>query len=231
MNWEIITDNYDKFLSGTWVTLWMITVSLILGLLLALTVAVMSTSKNPFLKWPAETFSYIFRGTPMLIQLYIFYYGLGMILGSIDGIRDTIWWAVIKPSWPWAILGMTLNTAAYTAEIIRGAIVNTPHGEIEAAKSMGMSNAKMIRRIILPSALRRSLPAYGNEVIYMLHGSAVLSWIQVEDLTGAAKRLSSDYYDPYVPYLGAALIYLVITACIVLAFKFLEKRYLSYLQR
>lgn len=231
MNWEIITDNYDKLLSGTWTTLWMITVSLILGLFIALATAVMSTSKNPLLKWSAETFSYIFRGTPMLIQLYIFYYGFGVLLGSIDGIRDTIWWAVIRPSWPWAIMAMTLNTAAYTAEIIRGAITNTPNGELEAAKSMGMSNAKMLRRIVLPSAFRRSLPAYGNEVIYMLHGSAVLSWISVNDLTGIARQLRDDYYDPYTPFIGAALIYLFITACIVFAFKLLEKRYLSYLQR
>lgn len=231
MNWEIITDNYDKLLAGTWTTLWMISISLILGLFIALINAVMSTSKNPFFKWPAETFSYIFRGTPMLIQLYIFYYGFGVLLGSIDGIRDTIWWAVIRPSWPWAIIAMTLNTAAYTSEIIRGAISNTPHGELEAAKSMGMSNTKMLRRIVLPSAFRRSLPAYGNEVIYMLHGSAVLSWIAVNDLTGVARQLRNEYYDPYTPFIGAALIYLTITACIVLAFKFLEKRYLSYLQR
>lgn len=231
MNWSILTDNYDKLLAGTWTTLWMISISLVLGLLLALVTAVMSTSKNPFLRWPAETFSYIFRGTPMLIQLYIFYFGFGVLLGSIEGIRETIWWAVIKPSWPWAVMAMTLNTAAYTSEIIRGAIQNTPFGELEAAKSMGMSHGKMLRRIVLPSAFRRSLPAYGNEVIYMLHGSAVLSWVAVTDLTGAARQLRNEYYDPYVPFIGAALMYLMITACIVLFFKQLEKRYLSYLSR
>ncbi len=231
MNWSIITDNYDKLLAGTWTTLWMISASLILGLFIALINAVMSSSKNPWLRWPAETFSYIFRGTPMLIQLYIFYYGFGVLLGSIEGIRDTMWWAVIRLSWPWAILAMTLNTAAYTSEIIRGAIANTLHGEIEAAKALGMSNAKMLRRIVLPSAFRRSLPAYGNEVIYMLHGSAVLSWVSVTDLTGAARMLRNEYYDPYVPFLGAACIYLLITACIVLFFKALENRYLSHLKR
>lgn len=231
MNWSILTDNVDLLLQGTWTTLWMISVSLVIGLLIALLVAVMSTSNNPLLKWPAEAFSYIFRGTPMLIQLYIFYYGFGVLLGSIDGIRDTIWWVVIKPSWPWAVIAMTLNTAAYTSEIIRGAIQNTLHGELEAAKSMGMSNATMLRRIVLPSALRRSLPAYGNEVIYMLHGSAVLSWVAVLDLTGVARQLRNEYYDPYMPFIGAALIYLVITGCIVFAFKLLEQRYLSYLKR
>lgn len=231
MNWDILFDNYDKLLSGAWVTVWMVSVSLFLGLLLALLTAVMSTSKNWYLRLPAETFSYIFRGTPLLIQLYIFYYGFGVLLGSIEGIRETIWWVVIKPSEPWAIIAMTLNTAAYTCEIIRGAIQNTPHGEIEAAKSVGMSNGTMLRRIVLPSAFRRSLPAYGNEVIYMLHGSAVLSWIAITDLTGMARQLRNEYYDPYVPFIGAALIYLVITAGIVIIFKQLEKRYLSYLQR
>ncbi|MGY0399585.1 MAG: ABC transporter permease [Ostreibacterium sp.] len=231
MNWDIITDNYDKLLAGTWTTLWMVSVSLMLGLILALIIAVMSTSKNPLLKWPAETFSYIFRGTPMLIQLYIFYYGFGVLLGSIEGIRETIWWIMIKPSWPWAIIAMTLNTAAYTSEIIRGAIVNTPHGEVEAAKSMGMGHMKMLRRIVLSSACRRALPAYGNEVIYMLHGSAILSWIAVNDLTGIARQLRDQYYDPYLPFIVVAAIYLTITTCIVLGFKLLEKRYLSYLRR
>lgn len=231
MNWEILTHNWDKLLTGAWTTLWMVAVSLILGLLIALVTAVMSTSRNPLLKWPAETFSYIFRGTPMLIQLYIFYYGFGVLLGSIEGIRETVWWIIIKPSWPWAVIAMTLNTAAYTCEIIRGAIVNTPYGELEAAKSMGMGHTKMLRRIVLPSAFRRSLPAYGNEVIYMLHGSAVLSWVAVSDLTGVARQLRNEYYDPYTPFIGAALIYLAITACIVILFKQLEKKYLSYLKR
>lgn len=231
MNWAILIDNYPLLLQGMWTTLWMITISLFFGLFIALLVAVMSVSKNPLLRLPAETFSYIFRGTPMLIQLYIFYYGFGVLLGSIDGIRDTIWWMVIRPSWPWAVMAMTLNTAAYTSEIIRGAIANTSQGELEAAKALGMGNIKMLRRIVLPSALRRSLPAYGNEVIYMLHGSAVLSWVAVTDLTGVARQLRNEYYDPYMPFIGAALIYLLITACIVLAFKQLEKRYLSYLRR
>ncbi len=231
MNWSIITDNYEKLLAGTFTTLWMVALSLVIGLVIAIFTAVMSSSKNPWLKWPAETFSYIFRGTPMLIQLYIFYYGFGLFFGSLEGIQDTIWWNIIRPSWPWAIIVMSLNTAAYTCEILRGGIANTPSGEIEAAKAVGMSNAKMLRRIILPSAFRRSLPAYGNEVIYMLHGSAVLSWISIVDLTGVAKQLRNEYYDPYVPFIAAALIYLVITAGIVLVFKALENRYLSYLSR
>lgn len=231
MNWSILTDNYDKLLMATGTTLWMVALSLILGLFLALLTAVMSTAKNPWLKWPAETFSYIFRGTPMLIQLYIFYYGFGVLFGSIEGIRDTIWWTIIRPSWPWAIMAMTLNTAAYTCEILRGAIQNTAIGEIEAAKSMGMSNGQMLRRIVLPSAFRRALPAYGNEVICMLHGSAVLSWVAVTDLTGMARQLRNDYYDPYTPFIGVACIYLLITGGIVLSFKLLEKRYLSHLRR
>lgn len=231
MNWEILTNHWQQIAAGTWTTVWMVAVSLVLGLLIALITAIMSTSNNPLLRWPAETFSYIFRGTPMLIQLYIFYYGFGVLLGSIDGIRETIWWTVIRPSWPWAVMAMTLNTAAYTCEIIRGAIQNTAHGELEAAQSMGMSRGKMLRRIVLPSALRRSLPAYGNEVIYMLHGSAVLSWVAVTDLTGIARQLRNQYYEPYTPFIGVALIYLAITAIIVLGFKVLEKKYLSYLNR
>ncbi len=231
MNWNILWDNYDKLLAGAWTTLWMITLSLLVGLLLALVTAVMSTSKNGWLKWPAEIFSYIFRGTPMLIQLYIFYFGVRLFIGSIEGIEETIWFTFIRMSWLWAVIAMTLNTAAYTCEIIRGGIQNTPGGEIEAAKALGMSNATMLRRSVLPSAMRRSLPAYGNEVIYMLHGSAVLSWVAVTDLTGSALLLRDEYYDPYVPFISVAAIYLVITATIVVFFKLLEKRYLSHLKR
>ncbi len=231
MDWNILVDNYDKLLAGAWTTLWTITLSLVIGLFLALATAVMSTSKNGWLKWPAETFSYIFRGTPMLIQLYIFYYGVRLLIGSIEGIENSVWFDIIRMSWVWAVIAMTLNTAAYTCEIIRGGIQNTPSGEIEAAKALGMSNARMLWRIVLPSAMRRSLPAYGNEVIYMLHGSAVLSWVAVTDLTGAALLLRDEYYDPYVPFIGAAAIYLAITACIALSFKLLEKKYLSYLSR
>lgn len=231
MNWDILFDNYDKLLAGAWTTLWTISISLVLGLFLALVTAVMSSSAKPWLKWPAETFSYIFRGTPMLIQLYIFYYGVRFLIGSIEGIENTVWHTLIRMSWVWAVIAMTLNTAAYTCEIIRGGIQNTPSGEIEAAKALGMSNAKMLWRIVLPSAMRRSLPAYGNEVIYMLHGSAVLSWVAVTDLTGVARLLRDEYYDAYVPFIGAAAIYLLITACIALIFKLLEKKYLSYLSR
>ncbi|PID64140.1 MAG: amino acid ABC transporter permease [Gammaproteobacteria bacterium] len=231
MRWDILTDNYQKLLEGTWTTLWMVALSLAIGLVIALFTAVMSTSKNPLMRWPAETFSYLFRGTPMIVQLYIFYYGFGIVLGSIEGIQDSFLWPVIRLSWPWAILAMSLNNAAYTCEILRGGIQAMPHGEVEAAKAVGMSRGQMLRRIILPSAFRRSLPAYGNEVIYMLHGSAVLSWVAVTDLTGVARRLRDDYYESTTPFIGATLIYLTITVCIVLLFKQLEKRYLSYLQR
>jgi len=229
MNWSILSDNAGALFNGAVTTLWMVALSLALGLVIALFSAVMSVSESPFLRLPAEAFSYVFRGTPMLVQLYIFYYGLGIALGNIEGIRETIYWSVIRLSWPWAIIAMTFNTAAYTCEIFRGAIANTNEGEIEAAKAMGMSRVKCLKRIVLPSALRRSLPAYGNEVIYMLHGSAVLSWVSINDLTGIARQIRNDTYDPYVPFIGAALIYLTITGCIVLVFKRLEKRYLRYL--
>lgn len=167
----------------------------------------------------------------MLVQLYIFYYGFGLFLGRIDGIHESMWWGLIKQAWPWALLAMTLNTGAYTCEIIRGAIKNTPEGEIEAAKAMGMGRALMMRRIILPSALRRALPAYNNEIISMLHGSAIVSTITIMDLTGAARQLYSRFYDPFTPFIFAALVYLVLTMFIVGAFKLCEKRYLGHLVR
>lgn len=231
MDFSVITDNLPLFLKGTWVTLWLVVLSLFLGFFIAIFCAIACNSKNILIRWPISAYSYVFRGTPMLVQLYIFYYGFGLYLGQIEGIQETIWWGAIKEAWPWALLTLTLNTGGYTCEIIRGAIKNTPEGEIEAAKAMGMGRALMMRRIILPSALRRALPAYNNEIISMLHGSAIVSTITIMDLTGAARQLYSRFYDPFTPFIFASLVYLILTMLIVGGFKLCEKRYLAHLAR
>ena len=172
------------------------------GLALSIPLSVARTSKNPLLNWPVWAYTYFFRGTPLLIQLFLIYYGLG----QFQVVQNSVFWPLLKQASFCAVLAFALNTAAYTTEILRGAIEVTPTGEIEAAKAAGMSPLLMLRRIVLPSAFRRAIPAYGNEVIFMLHGSAVASVVTIIDLTGAARLVQSRYYAPFEAFITAGAV-------------------------
>jgi len=172
--------------------------------------------------FPAWAYIYFFRGTPLLIQLYLVYYGLSQLME----VQGTLW----QEAWFCALFVFILNTAAYTSEIIRGAINSLPKGEIEAAKAYGMSTPQAFRRIILPSAMRRALPAYSNEVIFMVHGSAVAGIVTIVDWTGAARIVNSRYYAPFESYLFAGMCYMVLTFTIIWGFKKLEQHWLQHLR-
>jgi arginine/ornithine transport system permease protein len=165
-----------------------------------------------------------------LIQVYLIYYGLAQ-LEWIQARWDDIWpWTMFKDAFFCALLAFAMNNAGYTAEMLAGAIRETSAGEIEAAQAMGMGRWQRLRRIVLPSALRRTLPAYSNEVVMMLHSTSLASTVPAMlDLTAAASRIYSDFYLPFEAYLFAAAIYLCITFTLVGTFKLLEKRYLAYL--
>lgn len=215
---------------GTLTTLWIVPSSLLIGLCLAVPLGILMASRKHFLlRLPALSFSYIFRGTPMLIQLYLIYFALGLWLSEIQHLPDFMH-GLLRNKLFWAILTLALNTAAYTSEIVRGAIETAPMGEIEAAKSFGMSKVQIARRIVLPGALRRALPAYSNEVIFMLHGSAIVSTIAIMDLTQAVRSAYGKTYEPYLAFSTAAVIYLFITLCIFMLFKLLETRIYRHLQ-
>ncbi|WP_150910859.1 ABC transporter permease [Marinobacter halotolerans] len=209
---------------GLVTTVHLVFLSLILGLFLAVPLAIMRTSKNPLINGPVWLFTYVFRGTPLLIQLYIIYYGIA----QIHGIQQTFWWDIFREAFYPALLAFTLNTAAYTTEIIRGAIVATPNGEIEAAKAYGMNWAMRMRRIVLPSAARRAVQAYSNEVIFMLHSSAIASVVTLMDLTGAARVIYSRFYAPFDAFIFVALIYMVLTFILVFVFRKLENHLLRH---
>lgn len=213
-----------EYWGGMVTTVQLVFLSLILGLVLAVPLAIMRTSKNPLINAPVWFYTYIFRGTPLLIQLYIIYYGLA----QIEGIQQTFWWDIFREAFYPALLAFTLNTAAYTTEIIRGAIVATPSGEIEAAKAYGMSWALRMRRIILPSAARRGVQAYSNEVIFMLHASAIASVVTLVDLTGAARNIYSRFYAPFDAFIFVALLYMALTFLLVFAFRKLENYLLQH---
>lgn len=222
MDFSLVVESFPIYLDGLWTTVWLVAAALVIGLMIAIPVAVARNSRHYILSLPSWAFIYFFRGTPLLVQLYLIYYGMDQFMA----VKDTLW----EHAWFCALVAFVLNTSAYTAEIIRGAINGLPKGEVEAAKAYGMSVWKTYNRIILPSALRRALPAYSNEVVFMLHGSAVAGIVTIMDLTGAARLVNSRYYAPFESFLTAGLFYMCLTFLILWCFKLAEKRFLAYLR-
>ena len=211
---------------GLVTTVQLVFLSLVIGLVAAVPLAIGRGSRHRWISLPIFLYCYVFRGTPLLVQLYLIYYGVVFV----EGIHDTWLWVILEKPFVPALIAFTLNTAAYTTEIFRGAIKATARGEIEAARAYGMSDRLMLRRIVLPSAFRRALPAYGNEVIFMLHASAIASVVTIMDLTGAARFVYARFYAPFDAFLFVAAIYLCLTFAILYFFRWLERRLLAHLK-
>jgi arginine/ornithine transport system permease protein len=227
MDFRTIADNLPLYINGLGVTIQLLCLALVAGLLMAIPLGVMRASRNPLLWLIPWLFIWFFRGTPLLVQVYLIYHGLA----QFEAVRHNEWmWLIFKEAYWCAAIGFALNTAAYTAEIIRGAIVQTPYGEIEAAQACGMSRWAVQIRIVLPGACRRALPAYGNEVIFMLHGTAVAGVVTIVDLFGAAKIVSARHFVPFESFLTAGAFYLLLTFVIVFAFKQWERRWHAHLR-
>ncbi|MDH4564807.1 MULTISPECIES: ABC transporter permease [unclassified Pseudomonas] len=224
-DYNVIWESLPLYFGGVLVTLKLLAISLALGLASAVPLALMRVSKQPWVNLPAWLYTYVIRGTPMLVQLFLIYYGLA----QFEWVRESAFWPYLSNATFCACLAFAINTSAYTAEILAGSIKATPHGEIEAAKAMGMSRAKLYRRILLPSALRRALPQYSNEVIMMLHTTSLASIVTLIDITGAARTVNSQYYLPFEAFITAGLFYLCLTFILVRLFKAAERRYLAYL--
>ena len=222
----VIAKHFDDFLWGALMTLELTIISLIVGGIISIPLAIIRAGKNPYLNAPVWMFTYVFRGTPLLVQTYLIYFGIG----QFEWIRESFLWGPILSQAYWcALIAFSLNTAAYTTELLRGSIVNTSRGEVEAAKACGFSGPMRMRRIILPSAFRRALPAYSNEVIFMLHGSVIASTITIQDLLGAGRLLNSRYYLAYEGFITAAGFYFVIVMLITWGFRYWEKHWLAHL--
>jgi arginine/ornithine transport system permease protein len=224
-DYAVIWENLPLYFSGALVTLQLLLISLALGLTLAIPLGLMRVSKSPLLNFPAWLYTYVIRGTPMLVQLFLIYYGLA----QFEAVRESFLWPYFSSATFCACLAFGINTSAYSAEILAGSLKSTPHGEIEAAKAMGMSRAKLYRRILLPSALRRALPQYSNEVIMMLHTTSLASIVTLIDITGAARTVSAQHYLPFEAFITAGLFYLCLTFVLVRMFKYAERRWLAYL--
>ena len=232
MDWEVIfrPDSLALYGEGILTTLWLLSSSLVIGGVMAVLFALALTGPWQWLARIVGAYTFVIRGTPLLIQVYMIYYGLGQ-LEWIQARWDDSWpWTHFKEPAFCALLAFSLNTAGYTAEMLAGAIRETHAGEIESAQAFGMSRFQVMLRIVLPSAMRRTLPPYSNEVVMMLHSTSLASAVPgLLDVTAAASRIYSDFYLPFEAYLAAAAIYLCATFCLIGLFKLAERRFLAHL--
>ncbi|MDH3335834.1 MAG: ABC transporter permease [Rhodospirillaceae bacterium] len=209
-----------KIIDGAFTTLELMALSLLVGAIIALPVALMRLSDNKLIRWPAYGYIFFFRGTPLLVQIFLVYYGLS----QFEFIRESFLWAVLREAYWCAIIAFSLNTGAYTAEILRGAISAVPKGQVEAAKSMGMNPFRVFRHVVFPQAIRIAVPAYGNEIILMLKGSALASTITLLDLTGMTQTVIARTYMQTEFLVVAGLFYLAITYVLTRGFEIIEAR-------
>ncbi len=221
MDLELMINSFPKLLSAAAITLKLLSVSLIIGLFIGLFFAILRINKNIFISKFAYGYSYVFRGTPLLVQIFIIYFGLG----QIEYLRSTVLWVILKEPYWCAIIAFSLNTGAYTSEILRSAFQTIKPGMIEAGKSLGISNKVIFFKIQIPIAIRQSLPAYGNEIILMMKGTSLASTVTIMDLTGVAKYIISTTFKPIEVFIVAGGIYLLMTFIIHNVIKFLEKKY------
>jgi octopine/nopaline transport system permease protein len=221
MDFELMINSFPKLLSAAAITLKLLSVSLIIGLIIGLLFAILRLNKNIFINRFAYGYSYLFRGTPLLVQIFIIYFGLG----QIEYLRTTFLWTILKEPYWCAIIAFALNTGAYTSEILRSAFETIKPGIIEAGKSLGISSRVIFYKIQIPIAIRQSLPAYGNEIILMMKGTSLASTVTIMDLTGVAKYIISTTFRPVEVFIVAGGIYLFMTFIIHNLIKFLEKKY------
>ena len=221
MDISLMATSLPKLLSATIITLKLLSLSLFFGLFIGLLFAILRLNKNPIINKFAYGYSYVFRGTPLLVQIFIIYFGLG----QIEYFRTTFLWVIFKEPYWCAIIAFALNTGAYTSEILRSAFETIKPGIIEAGKSLGISNRVIFYKIQIPVAIRQSLPAYGNEIILMMKGTSLASTVTLMDLTGVAKYIISTTFKPIEVFIVAGGIYLFMTFLIHNLIKYLEKKY------
>ena len=221
MDLELMFNSFPKLLSATLVTVKLLSASLFFGLFIGLLFAILRLNKNIFINKFAYGYSYVFRGTPLLVQIFIIYFGLA----QIEFLRTSFLWVILKEPYWCAIIAFTLNTGAYTSEILRSAFQTIKPGIIEAGKSLGITNKIIFYKIQIPIAIRQSLPAYGNEIILMMKGTSLASTVTLMDLTGVAKYIISTTFKPIEVFIVAGGIYLFMTFIIHNVIKYLEKKY------
>lgn len=225
MNWDVIAENLPLYAQGAKLTLLLASVSLVISFFLAVPLAFLRNSHNRAVRYGILGYTLVFRGTPLLVQLFLIYFGLA----QFGMIRTSVLWPWLSSPLVCVLIAFILNSAAYTTEIFAGGLRHIPSGEIEAARAYGMSGWTQARRILIPAMLTRSLPLYGNEMIMMLHATALASTVTLLETTGVARTITLNDYIQFEPYVTAAAIYLMLTFVLVSAFQIVQRRWAGYL--
>ncbi|MFY8115171.1 MAG: ABC transporter permease [Rhabdaerophilum sp.] len=226
IDWTLIAESWPLYLNGLKISLILMAISVSASFLLSVPLAIARVSPNPWLSKPVFLYTYVIRGTPLLVQLYMIYFGLA----QFEWLRESIAWPLFRNAWFCAWLAFALNSTAYTTEILAGALRQTPSGELEAARSLGMSTATIYGRILLPSAIRRALPQYGNELVMVMHATSIASAVTIVELTRTARDVYYNHLAPFEAFGLVALFYFVITFALVGLVKLLEGRFLRHLR-
>jgi polar amino acid transport system permease protein len=226
LNWSwLSTPEYlDVLPLAIWRTIWLTVVTMALGMLLAIPLGLAQAAGPAYLAVPARMYCSIIRGTPLLLQLWLLYYGLGSLFPQFPWIKDSFLWPILRQAWPYTVLALTLSVAGYEGEVMRGAFKGVPGGQLEAARAMGVPRFTIFRRIWLPQALHRALPTIGGEAVLQMKSTPLVATITVVDIYSLAKRVTQDTFIVYEPLLLLALVYMILAGGIVLFFKWLESR-------
>jgi polar amino acid transport system permease protein len=222
MRWDWLPKYGPLLLNGIWVSIWMLLVTSILGFILAVPIGLVQVTGPWWLSAPAKTFCTIIRGTPLLLQLWLLYYGLGSLFAAWPEIRQSWAWPYLRTAWPYGVAALTISFAAYEAEVMRGAFAGVPKGELEAARAFGMGRFTMFRRVWLPRAVHRALPTLNGETVLQLKSTPLVATITVVDAYAVISRVRQDTFLTYEPLLLLALVYMILTAILVLAFRKVE---------
>ena len=223
---SLIFTNFFKVLKALDQTLLLLLASLPIGFILSLIFALGRVSKIKFLSKTIEYYIFIIRGTPLLVQIYLIYFGLG----SVKAVRDSFLWIVLKEPFWCGVIALTINTVAYGSEIFRGGIQAVSKGQIESGKSLGFTRIGLLRKIIFPIALRRLLPTYGNELILMVKATSLVSLTTYMEMTGIARRIMAVTWAPVEAFLAAGILYLLLNFLMVQFIKYLEWKYNPHLR-
>ena len=224
LRWDWLPDYLPLAAEGLWRTIWLLLASAALGFMLAVPLGLVQATGPRILSGPAKAFCTIIRGTPLLLQLWLLYYGLGSLFPQFPWIRESFMWPYLRQAWPYGLLALTLSFAGYEGEVMRGAFAGVARGQLEAARAFGMSRWKIFRRIWLPQAIHRALPTLAGETVLQLKATPLVATITVVDIYAVASRVRQETFVIYEPLLLLALVYLCITGIIVFLFRKLEAR-------
>ncbi|HUZ65542.1 MAG TPA: ABC transporter permease subunit [Acetobacteraceae bacterium] len=219
MSLHFMADTFVKLLRGLPLTIELTVLSVGIGILLAVSFALLRAGSRPG-EWFVRGYVFVFRGSPLLVQMFLIYYGIG----QFAFVRGSVLWPLLRAPFSCAVLALALNTAAYGSEIIRGGLAAVPRGAVEAGRVCGMSRPLLYCRVILPLAIRQALPAYGNEIVVMVKSTALASMVTLMEITGIAYQIISETYRALEVFLCAGAIYLALIMAISRLIALLEQR-------